>query len=129
MIYYIWAEFPQSTRKKPTTSEFAQTCWKSTRRFKNNILLKIFFSTKILWPHQIYFIFPPLTRSWTTWHGSNSLNFRPISSFFSFFKILENFWKNGKIRFFVTIIFFHFWKSRNLSFNLKKKKILTKYYF
>ena len=75
----IWAKIPQSTRKKPTTSEFAETCWQSTRRFKNNILLKIFFFffKKIFMASSKIFYFSTLN-SWTTWHGSNSVNFWPI---------------------------------------------------
>ena len=71
---------------------------KITRRFKNNILLTNFFFFFLFIAWWIFF-FLTLNSS-ATWHGSNSVNFWPISTFFRFFEIPESFWKKWQNSFF-----------------------------
>ena len=61
----------------------------------------------MLWPHQKYFIFPPLTHGQLDMAVTQSF-FDRFRDFLAFSKSCKIFEKNGKIRFFVTIIFWHF---------------------
>ena len=89
---YTWPIIPQSTRKKPTTSEFAQTCWQSIREYKNNILLKITKDYKKLWSSDQKYSPPP--NSSATWHGSNSQFLTDFNTLWAFSKS----WKVYKIK-------------------------------